>query len=137
MMTASNLFGGATPDLVVVPPTRGQSDDEPLRPVGSGPPPQSVTLLVGVESPFLAISAEFNSAADADRWERDLPTWKRKIVTNPIVLLAGFSSLVGRAEISREGNTLQTRIELSTAELQRLLNVIANLTQSVLASPKP
>jgi hypothetical protein len=108
-----------------------------LRPVESAPPPQSVTLLVGVESPFLALSAEFNSAADADRWERDLPTWKRKIVTNPIVILAGFSSLVGRAEISREDNTLQTRIELSTAELQRLLSVIANLTQSMLAGQKP
>jgi hypothetical protein len=137
MMTASNLFGKAATELVVVPPTRGQSDDAPLRPVGSNPPPQSVTLLVGVESPFLAISAEFSSAADADRWERDLPTWKRKIVTNPIVILAGFSSLVSRAEISREDNTLQTRIELSTAELQRLLNVIANLTQSMLAGRKP
>ena len=137
MMTASNLFGKAAPELVVVPPTRGQSDDQPLRPVGSDPPPQSVTLLVGVESPFLAISAEFSSAADAYRWERDLPTWKHKIAMNPIVILAGFSSLVGRAENTREDNTLQTRIELSTAELQRLLNVIANLTQSMLAGQKP
>ena len=137
MMTASNLFGRAASELVVVPPTRGQSDDQPLRPVGTDPPPQSVTLLVGVEAPFLAISAEFSSAADADRWERDLPAWKRRIVTNPIVILAGFSSLVGRAEISREDSTLQTRIELSTAELQRLLSVIANLTQSMLAGQKP
>jgi hypothetical protein len=137
MMTASNLFGRAASELVVVPPTRGQSDDQPLRPVGTDPPPQSVTLLVGVEAPFLAISAEFSSAADADRWERDLPAWKRRIGTNPIVILAGFSSLVGRAEISREDSTLQTRIELSTAELQRLLSVIANLTQSMLAGQKP
>jgi hypothetical protein len=137
MMTASNLFGRAASELVVVPPTRGQSDDQPLRPVGTDPPPQSVTLLVGVEAPFLAISAEFSSAGDADRWERDLPAWKRRIGTNPIVILAGFSSLVGRAEISREDSTLQTRIELSTAELQRLLSVIANLTQSMLAGQKP
>jgi hypothetical protein len=136
LMTASNLFGKPAPELIVVPPTRGQSDDQPLRPVANVPPPQSLTLLVGVESPYLAISADFASVADAERWERDLPAWKRRIGTNPIVLLAGFSSLVGRAEISREGSTLQTRIELSTAELQRLLSVIANLTQSMLAGRK-
>ena len=39
--------------------------------------------------------------------------------------------------LQKMDNMLQTRIELSTAELQRLLNVIANLTQSMLAGQKP
>jgi hypothetical protein len=137
MMTASNLFVVPGSENVVVPSTRGASDDSPPRPVGgdTGPPPQSLTLVVGAETPFIEILAEFKTAAEADKWEHDLPTWKHRIVTNPAVLLTGFSSLVGRAQITREGNTLQTRIEVSTAELQRLLNLAANLTRGALARP--
>jgi hypothetical protein len=120
-----------------VPSTRGANDDSPPPPVGgdTGPPPQALTLVVGAETPFIEILAEFKTAAEADRWEHDLPVWKRKVVTNPAVLLTGFSTLVGRAQISREGNTLQTRIELSTAELQRLLNLAVNLTRAALVHP--
>jgi hypothetical protein len=137
MMTAANLFVAPGSENVVVPSTRGTSDDSPPQPVGgeTAPPPQSLTLVVGAETPFIEILAEFKTPAEADRWERDLPLWKRKVVTNPAVLLTGFSSLVGRAQITREGNTLQTRIEVSTAELQRLLNLAANLTRSALARP--
>jgi hypothetical protein len=138
LMTASNLFGSPASASYVVPSTRGASDDSPPQPVGAdtAPPPQSLTLVVGVETPFIEILAEFKTAADADRWERDLPAWKRKVVTNPVVLLSGFSSLIGRAQITREENTLQTRIEVSTAELQRLLNLAANLTRTALARPR-
>jgi hypothetical protein len=137
MMTATNLFGAPASEGYVVPPTRGAGDDSPLQPLGgdTGPPPQSLTLVVGAETPFIEILAEFKNDADADRWERDLPSWQRKIASNPAVFLSGFSSLIGRAQISREGTTLQTRIEVSTAELQRLLNLAANLTQAALARP--
>jgi hypothetical protein len=138
MITAANLFSTTGSQAYVVPSTRGAGDNTPLQPVGgeSGPPPQSLTLVVGAETPFIEILAEFKTAADADRWERDLPAWKRKIITNPAVFLSGFSSLLGRAQITREENTLQTRIEVSTAELQRLLNLAANLTRSALARPR-
>jgi hypothetical protein len=137
MMTASNLFAATSGESYVVPSTRGANDDSPPPPVGgdTGPPPQALTLVVGAETPFIEILAEFKTAAEADRWEHDLPVWKRKVVTNPAVLLTGFSTLVGRAQISREGNTLQTRIELSTAELQRLLNLAVNLTRAALVHP--
>lgn len=136
MLTASNLFGG---EQLVVPPSRGQSDDQPPHAVGSErePPPQALTLLVGVEPAFVEISIELENKVDADRWERDLPGWKRKLATHPIVILSGFSPLISRADISRDDETLRTRIELSPAELQRLLNVVANLTQSMLAGQKP
>jgi hypothetical protein len=138
MMTAANLFGAPASENLVVPSTRGASDDSPPQPIGSdtAPPPQSLTLVVGAETPFIEILAEFKTAADADRWERDLPAWKRKVVTNPVVLLSGFSSLLGRAQITREENTLLTRIEVSTAELQRLLNLAANLARTALARPR-
>ncbi len=137
MMTAANLFGSPTGESFVVPSTRGASDDSPPQPLGgdTSPPPQSLTLVVGVETPFIEILAEFKTAADADRWERDLPTWRRRIATNPAVFLSGFASLVSRAQFTREGNALQTRIEVSTAELQRLLNLAANLTRAALARP--
>ena len=138
MMTATNLFGASGGDNYVVPSTRGASDDIPPQPIGSdpGPTPQTLTLVVGAETPFIEILAEFKTTDDADRWERELPGWKRKVVTNPAVFLSGFSSLVGRAQTTREGNTLQTRIEVSTAELQRLLNLAANLTRSTLVHPR-
>jgi hypothetical protein len=138
LMTASNLFGSPASEGYVVPSTRGASDDSPPQPLPgeTAQPPQSLTLVVGAGTPFIEILAEFKTAADADQWERDLPAWKRKVVTNPVVLLSGFSSLIGRAQITREENTLQTRIEVSTAELQRLLNLAANLTRTALARPR-
>ena len=138
MMTASNLFRAPASEWYVVPSTRGASDDSPPRPLDSdtAPPPQTLTLVVGAETPFIEILAEFKTAADADRWERDLPAWKHKVVSNPAVFLSGFSSLVSRAQTTREENTLQTRIEVSTAELQRLLNLAANLTRSALGHPQ-
>jgi hypothetical protein len=138
LMTATNLFGSPASENYVVPSTRGAQDDSQPQPVGgeTGPPPQSITLVIGAETPFIEILAEFKTAADADRWERDLPAWKRKVVTNPVVLLSGFSSLVSRADFTREENTLQTRIEVSTAELQRLLNLAANLARTALARPR-
>ncbi len=135
MMAATNLFGAPASPGYVVPGTRGASDDSPLQPVGGdiGPIPQSLTLVVGAESPFIEILADFQTAAEADKWERDLPAWKRKLAINPVVLLSGFSTLVSRAEITREGSTLQVRVETSTADLQRLLSLVANLTQTALA----
>ena len=51
MMTAANLFGAPASESYVVPSTRGASDDSPLQPIGSdtGPPPQTLTLVVGAE----------------------------------------------------------------------------------------
>ena len=139
MMMATGLFsqvGGAAG--YVVPSTRGASDDTPLQPVGddAAPPPHVMTLVVGVEAPFIEVSAEFKTAAEADRWERDFPAWRRKLLGNPVVFLSGFSSLVRRAETSREGNSLHLRAETSMEELQRLLNLIANLTRTALAHPR-
>jgi hypothetical protein len=131
MMMATGLFGPVEgPAGYVVPPTRGQSDDQPPQPVNRGPSPtpQAVTLLVGLDPPFIDASAEFAEDADAERWERDVPGWRRKLLANPLLLLGGFSALVARVESSREGNTLHLRAETSPEELQRLLNLAAKLT---------
>jgi hypothetical protein len=138
MMTATHLLfpGGASG--YVVPSTRGASDDTPPRPVGNaaGPVPETITLVVGAEAPFIEIIAEFNSAADADQWERDLPTWKHKLLANPLVLLSGFSALVGRAQPSRDGNTLQVRADTTADELRRLLTLATTLARAALVRPR-
>jgi hypothetical protein len=133
MMMATGLFAPVDrPTGYVVPPTHGTNDDQPPQPTGSepSPPPQVVTMTVGLDPPYFAASAEFATEAEADRWERDLPYWRRKLASNPLVLLGGFASLIGRAETSREGNTLQLRVATSIEELQRLLNLAANLTRA-------
>jgi hypothetical protein len=133
MMMATGLFAPVTgPIGYVVPPTRGASDDQPPQPVTTeaSPPPQTMILVVGLESAYLEVSAVFASEADADRWERELPAWRRKLVTNPAVFLTGIGSLIGRAENSREGSTLRLRASTTTEELQRLLNLAANLTRA-------
>jgi hypothetical protein len=137
MMTATHLLFPGAPGYVV-PSTRGADDDSPPRPVGNaaGPVPETITLVVGAETPFIEIIAEFNNAADADQWERDIPTWKHKFLANPLVLLSGFSALVGRAQPSRDGNTLQVRADTTAEELRRLLNLATTLARASLARPR-
>ena len=137
LMMATGLFAPvAGPTGLVVPPTRGVSDDQPAQPVGGdpSPPPSTMNLVVGIETPYIEVSAEFGSEAEAKRWERELPAWRRKLLTNPLVFVGGFSSLIGRAESSRDGSTLHLRIETSIEELQRLLNLVATLTRTAMQS---
>jgi len=127
MMMATGLFGPATPSGYVVPPASGASDDQRPLPVGSLGPPQVITLLVGLDPPYIEVSADFAESATADRWERDVPAWRRKLLTNPLLIVGGFSALIARTESSREGSTLHLRAETTTEELQRLLNLTAKL----------
>jgi hypothetical protein len=138
MMTATHLLiAGNDAASVVVPPTRGSSDDSVPQPVGNRSPlPEVITLVVGTETPYIEIIADFKTTSEADQWQRELPSWKRRIATNPVVLLSGFSGLVSRAEASRDGNTLQLRADTSAEELQRLLNLIGNLARTALAQPR-
>jgi hypothetical protein len=132
MMSATNLFGAAVaPSVLVVPSTRGAGDDIPPKAVSaSSPVPEALTLVVGAQTPYLQLIAEFKTEADAEHWEQDLPAWRRQLLLNPIVLVSGFSPLIRRAEISRDGANLELRVELSIEELQRLLNVTVNLTRA-------
>jgi hypothetical protein len=135
MMSATNLFGaGAAPSVLVVPSTRGAADDMPLKAApAQSPVPEVLTLVVGAQTPYLQVIAEFKTEADAERWEQDLPAWRRQLLLNPIVLVSGFSPLIRRAEISRDGANLELRVDLSIEELQRLLNVTVNLTRTAAA----
>lgn len=137
LMMATGLFGPPPPPSgMVVPPTRGVSDDQPPQSFGGdgSPPPSVATLVVGLEAPYVEASAEFATEAQAKRWERELPLWRRKLLTNPLVFVGGFATLIGRVESSREGRTMYLRVETSVEELQRLLNLVATLTRTAIRS---
>jgi len=57
-------------------------------------------------------------------------------MSNPVLLLAGFSSLVDRAELSREEGTVFLRASTSAEELQRLLAVATNLARGLIGRPR-
>jgi hypothetical protein len=136
MITAVNLFvrPGAS---AVVPGTRGAVDDD-VRGTGPyGPPPQALTLVAGIDpQPYLELVSEFESQSDARVWERDFPSWKRRLMLSPVLLLAGFAPLLDRAELSREERTLFLRARMTAEELQRLLALATNLARGVVGRPR-
>jgi hypothetical protein len=136
MMTAINLFGPAPASPgVVVPPTRGAAEDTPPQVVpDTRRIPEAVTLVAGIEPPYLQIVAEFATAADAEGFEHELPAWRQRLLANPVVLLGGFSPLVRRTEISRDGSTVDLRVDATVDEILRLLNLVANLARSALSA---
>jgi hypothetical protein len=54
---------------------------------------------------------------------------------NPVLLLARFAPLLGRAELSREERTLFLRASATAEELQRLLAVVTNFARGVVGRP--
>ena len=137
MMSATNVFGSALPAAtIVVPASRGANEDMPTPAATSSPVPEVLTLVAGAQPPYIQLIAEFKSEADAERWEQDLPTWRRRLLGNPIVLISGFSPLIRRATISREGSTLEVRVDASLDEIQRLLNVVANLARTTFSGSR-
>jgi len=132
MIAAVNLFvlPGPSP---VVPGTRGGVDED-VREMGPyGPTPQALTLVAGIDPvAYLEVVGEFETESDARSCERSFPSWKRYLMLNPVLLLAGFAPLVDRAELSREEKTVFLRASTTAEELQRLLAVVTNLARSAI-----
>jgi hypothetical protein len=136
MVTLVNLFVRQEASQVV-PGTRGSVDDG-VRATGSyGPPPQALTLVAGIDpEPYLELVAEFADQSGAQVWEDDFPSFRRRLMLNPVLLLGGFAPLIGRAELSREERTLFLRASVTTEELQRLLAVVTNFARGVVGRPQ-
>jgi hypothetical protein len=135
MITATNLFvlPGPSP---VVPGTRGAVDVDVRAQGPYGSTPQVLTLVAGIDpSPYLELVSEFASESEARAWERDFPAWKRRLLLNPVLLVAGFAPLLDRAEESREERTLFVRASTTAEELQRLLTLVTNLARSAIGRP--
>jgi hypothetical protein len=134
MITAVNLIvlPGPSP---VVPGTRGAVDD--VHEIGPfGPTPQAITLVAGIDpEPHLELVGAFADEAEARASERTFPSWKRRLMLNPMLLLAGFAPLLDRAELSREEQTLFLRASITAEELQRLLAVATNVARGLVGRP--
>jgi hypothetical protein len=89
--------------------------------------PRIITAVLGANpGPFLEITAEFAAEAEARHWEKSWPTLQAQLRQHPIVLLGGFSGLVGRAELSRDGRTVHFRETATTDEALRILEFAKN-----------
>jgi hypothetical protein len=86
------------------------------------PVPAAVNGVIGIaDAPFLDIAAEFKTDEPAQKWETQWPTVQRKLRTHPLLVLSGFSSLVTRAQLTREERTVRLHLAVSHDETMRLL----------------
>jgi hypothetical protein len=90
------------------------------------PVPQVLTATLGIApQPFADIDAQFASEADAARWEQEWPQLRHKLLTNPLVVLSGFSALIGRTSLAREASTIRLHIDATELETLRILEIAA------------
>ena len=88
------------------------------------PVPAAVNAVIGIaDAPFLDVVAEFKTDQPAQQWETQWPTVQRKLRTNPLLVLSGFSSLVSRAQLTREERTVRLHLAVSHDETLRLLGM--------------
>ena len=102
------------------------------------PLPAVINAVVGIaDAPYLDIAAEFKTEAPAGQWETQWPTVQRKLRTNPLLVLSGFSPLVTRARLEREGRTVRLHLAVSRDETLRLLAMASHfLTGRYGAAPQ-
>jgi hypothetical protein len=130
MVSASDLFSARSlrPALDVAPGTRGAVDDAPAAggTIFGLPVPRLLTATLGIApQPFADVVAEFASDDDALRWEKEWPALRHKLLTNPLVVLSGFSGLVGRATVSRDAAGIHMHIDATEVEATRILQLLS------------
>jgi hypothetical protein len=90
--------------------------------------PPAVSGMVGVDdSPFVDVEGEFQSEEPAQHWETQWPIIVRKLRSNPLVLLSGFSQLLSRATLTRQGRIVRLHLSATRDETLRLLEFALHL----------
>jgi hypothetical protein len=91
------------------------------------PLPAAINAVIGVaDAPYIDLVAQFKTDAPAQQWEASWPTVQRKLRTHPLLVLTGFSSLVTRAQLERDGRTVRLHLAVSRDETLRLLAMAAH-----------
>jgi hypothetical protein len=91
------------------------------------PVPAAINAVVGIaDAPFLDVVAEFKTEAPARQWETQWPVVQRKLRTHPLLVLSGFSALVTRAQLERQGHAVRLHLGVSRDETLRLLTMAAH-----------
>ncbi len=85
--------------------------------------PGAMSAVIGLhdDGAFLDLQGDFSTEAPARHWDDAWPTLRHKLAVNPMVVLGGFSSLVTRATLLREGNTVRVHVAGTPDETMRLL----------------
>lgn len=91
------------------------------------PVPAAINAVIGVaDAPFLDLVAEFKTDAPAEQWQTQWPIVQHRLRTHPLLVLTGFSSLVTRAQLDRDGRKVHLHLEVSHDETLRLLAMAAH-----------
>ena len=91
------------------------------------PIPAAINAVIGIaDTPSLDVTAEFKTDATAQQWETQWPTVQRKLRTHPLLVLSGFSTLVTRAQLEREGRVVRLHLAVTHDETLRLLTMASH-----------
>ena len=86
------------------------------------PLPAAINAVIGIaDAPYLDIVAAVQDRGAGAAVGGEWPTLQRKLRTNPLLVLSGFSPLVTRAQLEREGRTVRLHLAVSRDETLRLL----------------
>ena len=85
--------------------------------------PGAMSAVIGLDDDgaFLDLQGEFSTEGPAGHWDDAWPALRQKLAVNPFVVLGGFSSLVTRATLARDGNTVRVHLAGTHDETLRLL----------------
>jgi len=140
MFSAEDIFGAprAGGGGRAVAGTRGSVDDDGgSRSRGAIlglPAPRLLTATLGITpEPFSNADLTFFEEREAAQWEAAWPELRQKLRSNPLVVLTGFSGLLGRITVERAGAVVHVHIQATEMELVRLLQLLS--TQMFAASP--
>lgn len=107
--------------------TTGAAGEAPHLLYGMEVPP-AVSGVLGVDdSPFVDVEGEFQSEEPARHWETQWPIIVSKLRSNPLVLLSGFSQLLSRATLTRQGRIVRLHLRATRDETLRLLEFALHL----------
>ncbi len=76
---------------------------------------------------FVDVTATFASESDARHWDEEWPNLRARLRGNPLVILGGFSSLLGRVTLDREGAAIRIHATATHDETLRLMGVALRL----------
>jgi len=130
MLSAEGLFRTRPRGARAAPGTRGTDDDSsapfPATRLYGLPMPALLTATLGIApQPFADLDGTFDDEADARAWETQWPALRRKVLSNPLVVLTGFSGLLGRVTVARAGASIHIRVDATELELVRILQLLA------------
>jgi hypothetical protein len=90
--------------------------------------PPAVRGLAGIDDgPYVDVEGDFETEEPARHWESEWPAVLGALRTNPYLVLGGFSPLLSRATLTREGRVVHLHLAATHDETLRLLALALRL----------